>query len=196
MSHVLRLAIVDPKDSSREELKSLLLGMDLVWLEAECSRYEFFSDVVVQAEPDVAIVHLDGDRDNAIALIQRVSTAFPTLSIVDISSSNDGDVILKAMRSGVKEFVTSPVQAEELVSSFERISQSRSGAGGSKSRGCRMIAIAGSSGGVGSTSLAVNLGCALARTSGRGAAVHAVLPSLAESPSWTSVRNVLSMLKG
>ena len=55
MSHVLRLAIVDPKDSSREELKSLLLGMDLVWLEAECSRYEFFSDVVAQAEPDVAI---------------------------------------------------------------------------------------------------------------------------------------------
>ncbi len=41
-----------------------------------------------------------------------------------------------------------------------------------------------------------NLGCALARTSGRSAAVHAVLPSLAESPSWTSVRNVLSMLKG
>jgi glycosyltransferase involved in cell wall biosynthesis len=41
-----------------------------------------------------------------------------------------------------------------------------------------------------------NLGCALARTSGRSAAVQAVLPSLAESPSWTSVRNVLSMLKG
>jgi GT2 family glycosyltransferase len=41
-----------------------------------------------------------------------------------------------------------------------------------------------------------NLGCALARTSGRSAAVQAVLPSLAESPGWTSVRNVLSMLKG
>jgi hypothetical protein len=36
----------------------------------------------------------------------------------------------------------------------------------------------------------------LARTAGRGAAVQAVLPSLAESPGWTSVRNVLSMLKG
>ena len=41
-----------------------------------------------------------------------------------------------------------------------------------------------------------NLGCALARTSGRSAAVQAVLPSLAESPGWTSVRNVLSMLRG
>jgi glycosyltransferase involved in cell wall biosynthesis len=41
-----------------------------------------------------------------------------------------------------------------------------------------------------------NLGCAIGRTSGRAAAVNAVLPSLTESPGWASLRNVLSMLKG
>ena len=41
-----------------------------------------------------------------------------------------------------------------------------------------------------------NLGCALARTAGRSAAVRAVLPSLTENPGWSSVRNVLSMLRG
>ena len=41
-----------------------------------------------------------------------------------------------------------------------------------------------------------NLGCALVRTSGRAAAVNAVLPSLTETPGWASVRDVLSMLKG
>jgi GT2 family glycosyltransferase len=41
-----------------------------------------------------------------------------------------------------------------------------------------------------------NLGCALARTSGRGAALRAVLPSLVESPGWASVRDAISMLKG
>ena len=44
MSNVLRLAIVDPSDSSRDNLKTMLLGMDRVWLEAECSRYEFFAE--------------------------------------------------------------------------------------------------------------------------------------------------------
>ena len=53
MSNVLRLAIVDPSDATREELKSMLLGMDMVWLEAECSRYEFFADVVGQTHPDI-----------------------------------------------------------------------------------------------------------------------------------------------
>jgi hypothetical protein len=41
-----------------------------------------------------------------------------------------------------------------------------------------------------------NLGCALSRNAGRGAAVRAVLPSLLEAPGWASVRAVLSMLKG
>jgi GT2 family glycosyltransferase len=41
-----------------------------------------------------------------------------------------------------------------------------------------------------------NLGCALSRNAGRGAAVRAVLPSLLEAPGWASVRAVLAMLKG
>ena len=51
MPNVLRIAVVDPKDSSREALKSMLLGLDTVWLEAECSRYEFFGDVVGANQP-------------------------------------------------------------------------------------------------------------------------------------------------
>ena len=60
MTNVLRLAIVDPDDPKRESVKSMLLGMDMIWLEAECSRYEFFADVVAQTNPDIGLVALDG----------------------------------------------------------------------------------------------------------------------------------------
>jgi GT2 family glycosyltransferase len=42
----------------------------------------------------------------------------------------------------------------------------------------------------------LNLGYALARSGRRREAIAAVLPSLVETPGWTSFRNVLSMLKG
>ena len=61
MSNVLRLAIVDPNDSARESLKRMLLGMEMIWLEAECSRYEFFADVVAQTNPDIGLVAIDRD---------------------------------------------------------------------------------------------------------------------------------------
>ncbi|MBL8799605.1 MAG: pilus assembly protein CpaE, partial [Planctomycetia bacterium] len=54
-----RIAIVDPADSTREPLRNLLLGVDSVWLEAECARYEFFFDVIAQSTPDAVIVSLD-----------------------------------------------------------------------------------------------------------------------------------------
>ena len=69
MKNVLRLAIVDPNDATRNTLKATLLSMDLIWLEAECSRYEFFADVVAQARPDIAIVCLDHGPDKAISLV-------------------------------------------------------------------------------------------------------------------------------
>ncbi len=162
MSQVLRLAIVDPNDGSRESLKSLLLGMDTVWLEAECSRYEFFADVVAQTDPDVAVVTLDADQEKSLALIQKLKESTPRCNVVAVSATTDGSVILRAMRAGVKEFITAPVTVDELVAAFERLRAQRSSAGTSKSRSCKIVSIAGSGGGVGSTSIAVNLGCALA----------------------------------
>ena len=50
----------------------MLLRMDTVWLEAECSRYEFFCDVVSQSHPDVGIVSIDENPSRAISLIEQL----------------------------------------------------------------------------------------------------------------------------
>lgn len=162
MSNVLRIAIVDPNDGSRNNLKTMLLGMDIVWLEAECSRYEFFGDVVGQTHPDIGIVCIDSNPDKGLGLIESLRESAPECSILVVSSSNEGQTILRAMRAGAKEFLTPPIRGEDLVAALERISNAKFGTGEGKSRSCHMIAIAGATGGVGTTSLGVNLGCILA----------------------------------
>lgn len=162
MTNVLRLAIVDPNDAHREALKKMLLGMDMCWLEAESSRYEFFVDIVGQTHPEVAVIGIDADPNKALQLIHNLREAAPECAILVVSSSTDGQLILKAMRAGAKEFLTQPIGIEELVLAMERIGAHRGGAGLGRSRKCQMVAVAGVTGGVGSTSLAVNLGCALA----------------------------------
>jgi pilus assembly protein CpaE len=140
----------------------MLLGMDTVWLEAECSRYEFFSDVVGQTHPDIGVVSVDHDADKALKLIEDLQQSSPECSILVVSSSTDGQLILKAMRAGAKEFLTQPLLVEDLVASIERIGNQKFGRGEGKSRSSTALAVAGATGGVGTTSLAVNLGCALA----------------------------------
>jgi pilus assembly protein CpaE len=163
MSNVLRLAVVDPNDSQRETLKGLLLGMDMIWLEAECSRYEFFADVVAQTNPDIGVVSIDSDPKKALELVTRLAATSPNCAVLVVSSSNDGSLILQALRSGAKEFSPLPVRIDDLLGALGRINERRFGSGENRPRGSQVIAVAGAIGGVGTTSLAVNLGCALAR---------------------------------
>lgn len=135
----------------------------MIWLEAECSRYEFFADVVAQTNPDIGLVAIDTDPQKALELVGRLGAASPDCAVLVVSSSNDGSLILQALRAGAKEFITQPVRIEDLLAALGRISERRAGRGDNRSRGNQVIAVAGAIGGVGTTSLAVNLGCILAK---------------------------------
>jgi pilus assembly protein CpaE len=169
MKEVQRVAIVDPSDSTREPLRNLLLGIEAVWLEAECSRYEFFIDVARQSTPDLAVIALDSDQQKALQLIGQLTTEFPGMPILAVSARGDGQAILQALRNGAKEFLTQPVVLEELLGAMQRLRQVRSHSDGKPSTNGNVkveslvVAVVGSRGGVGSTSLAVNLGCNLAQ---------------------------------
>lgn len=165
-----RIAIVDPLDATREPLRNLLLGVDSVWLEAECARYEFFFDVIHQSNPDVVIVSLDADRNKSLQLIAQLGTEYPDMPILAVSA--DDKAILQAMQRGAKFFLTQPVVLEELLNALRRLPErggdgsgtTADGAPAKKklSLGSQIISILGSRGGIGCTSVGVNLGCSLA----------------------------------
>jgi pilus assembly protein CpaE len=167
---MLRIAIVDPSEYTRDPLRSLLLGIDFVWLESECSRYEFFSDVIGQSVPDLVIVVLDTDRTRALNMISQLAGTHPKLPILTISS--DHQALLQSLQRGAKYFLTQPVALEEMMSTLRR-AQTENGLGGTPgapaatgAHQCHVIAVMGSRGGVGCTSLAVNLACSLAAEPG------------------------------
>src|SRR6516225_9140034 len=97
-----RIAIVDPSEMTREPLRNLLLGVESVWIEAECARYEFFLDVVQQSTPDVAIIALDADQTKAMQLIAQVTAQYPEMPVLAISGRGDGQSILQALRAGAR----------------------------------------------------------------------------------------------
>ena len=164
-----RVAIVDPTESSRESLRTLLLGVEFVWLEAECARYEYFFDVIQQSMPDLAVVALDADKQRALQMIGQLSVEHPKLPILTIS--HDHQALLQSLQKGAKYFLTHPVGLEDLLSALRR-ALGDSGDGGGTSNGSgqlqrpgvansQVIAVLGSRGGVGTTTLAVNLAATL-----------------------------------
>ena len=164
MKSVLRLATVDPDERTRNSLKSMLLGIDAVWLEAECARYEFFMDVAQQTKPDIALINVDANHAKGVQLVGEISRALPNCSILVVSASQEGSLILQVMRNGACEFLNMPLQLDDFVAALDRIRISRGGAAGDGNvRAGQIITIAGVSGGVGSTALVVNMAASLAQ---------------------------------
>lgn len=187
MTSVVRLAIVDPKDSSRNALKNLLVGLDTMWLEAECSRYDYFVDVVAQTHPDIAVISLDYDPAKGLALVGKLTQELPTTSVLVVSSSQEGSVILQAMRNGAKEFLALPLRLEDFLGAIDRIQQQRSGRSDQQARSSRVISVAGVSGGVGCTSLAINLACQLAKNERNSVAIIDLDFSLGDADVWLDI---------
>ena len=173
-----RIAIVDPTESSRESLRALLLGVDFVWLEAECARYEYFFDVIQQSMPDLAVVALDADKNKALQMIAELTVEHPKLPILTIS--HDHQALLQSLQRGAKYFLTHPVGLEDLLSTLRRAvndtggvveGQNQSASGLARGGASQVIAVLGSRGGVGTTTLAVNLAATLAIDPANGVAL-------------------------
>jgi pilus assembly protein CpaE len=169
-----RIAIVDPTEHSRESLRALLLGVDFVWLEAECARYEYFFDVIQGSMPDLAIVALDADKGKALQMIGQLSVEHPKLPILTIS--NDHQALLQSLQRGARYFLMNPIGLEDLLNALRRAlgdnptaeMQQEGGSGAAvlnqvrNSGTSQIISFIGSRGGVGTTTLAVNLAATLA----------------------------------
>ncbi|GIX03051.1 MAG: pilus assembly protein CpaE [Planctomycetaceae bacterium] len=188
MKHVTRLAVVDPNDATRNNLKNLLLSLDTVWLEAECSRYEFFSDVVLQTRPDLVLISLDSNPTKGLELIARIHQELPSCQIFVLSSSQEGSLILQAIRQGAREFLSQPMKLDDFLAALDRIKHATL-MGGESSRPVTssVIAVIGVSGGVGCTSLAVNLGCILASHPQHSVAVIDLDLALGDADVWLDI---------
>jgi pilus assembly protein CpaE len=163
---MLRIAIVDPQDTTRDPLRSLLLGVDFVFLEAESNRYEFFADVIAESPPNLVIVSLDADKAKSLMLVSHLVAVFPQTPILVIST--DHQAILQALQAGAKYFLTQPVVLEDLLVTLRKV-QGESGlatpgrpAATTGTKAAQIIALMGARGGAGGTTLAVNLAATLA----------------------------------
>jgi pilus assembly protein CpaE len=166
--NLLRLVIMNPPDKGHEALRSMFTQTPYVWLQAECTKYEFLQEVIAnQTTPHVVVVAIDADLEKACKAIERLAQELPDVAILAISKRDDGQAILKALRAGAKEFLTMPFGVDTLSEALRKLektgkAQHSPNLGVNKKEKTLVISFLGSRGGVGCTSLSVNLAATLA----------------------------------
>ena len=108
---------------------------------------------------DLLFVPLDRCTTDELSAIGDAVQQGRALSVIGTAGAKDPDLLLRGMRCGISEFLVAPVDAEELAVSVARLVRRTPADTG---RG-KVIAVHASKGGIGNTTIAVNLAHELAQ---------------------------------
>jgi pilus assembly protein CpaE len=112
---------------------------------------------------DVMVVEVGYDLDKEFKLVDEVRAKGMAKEVFLTSSRKDPEVLLKALKMGIKEFFPQPLVKEEFTASLEKFKASlkAESAERDKQKNGILISLIGSKGGVGATTAAVNLATSL-----------------------------------
>ncbi|MFZ2088822.1 MAG: AAA family ATPase [Desulfobaccales bacterium] len=112
---------------------------------------------------DLVMVYMNGD-DSLPEWLETLTTGLPQTAVLLCSERMEPDFLLRAMRLGVKEVVPLPLNQEDLEETFDRVRASRRRLSEASGINGKLLTVTGNKGGVGATTVAVNLAVALARS--------------------------------
>jgi pilus assembly protein CpaE len=127
----------------------------------------------VTQEVDLLIQELGTDVDTELHRVQVLLQQGAVKEAFLLSDSDDPAILRKVIRSGVSELLPLPLDAKEAREALKRFRtrNNGNGSGGGMKRFGTVVNVLGSKGGVGSTTLAVNLAVDLARDRSRSVAL-------------------------
>jgi pilus assembly protein CpaE len=125
--------------------------------------------VAQECEPDVILLSLEEPIARPLRTIELLTVSQPSVGIVVLSSLNDREAIRKAMRAGVRDFLTKPASPDEVQRAIFQVYENQQkkqvlmepDSQKVLSSG-EVIVLHGAKGGIGKSTLSVNLAVAIA----------------------------------
>ena len=181
MADQIRVLIVDDIPETRDHLTKLLgFESDIEVVGSAASGREAIQ-LATKLRPDVVLMDINMPDMDGIAATEQLTQTAPGSAVVMMSVQGEADYLRRSMLAGAREFLVKPFSSDELtasirqVSSREREKQSRFGVPGAippgavqdAGEGGTIVAVFSPKGGVGRTTVAVNLAVAAASELGK-----------------------------
>ncbi|MGA3029475.1 MAG: response regulator [Candidatus Limnocylindrales bacterium] len=173
MSDRIRVLIVDDISETRDHLTRLLgFEPDIEVIGTAASGAEAIEQAT-KLQPDVVLMDINMPDMDGITATERLSSHVPTAAVVMMSVQGEADYLRRSMLAGAREFLVKPFSSDELTASIRQVySREKEKAGRAVAAQAirtqdpttegQVVAVFSPKGGVGRTTIAVNLAVAAA----------------------------------
>ena len=161
MGENFKYVIIDRDETSRNIIKSYLVEAGEAEPEAEFYDVDSANDFVLNMPQGIVFADISDFPEKSLNLITEIKEKRKDIVGVALSNRASTDIIIKAMRAGAKEFVTKPVIKTEFFEVVNSLKEDLQNTDTKES--CRIISTFSNKGGIGKTSIAVNLAVELAQ---------------------------------
>lgn len=121
-----------------------------------------------ESAPNLIVVDLEDDPELGVKFIQFLADTSPTVRVIAAGPALSSELLLAAMRAGVSDFLTKPLETGQLLAATERVTAQLGRAAGTAARKPgQIVAVFGAKGGAGATTIATNLAVVLHRLTGK-----------------------------
>lgn len=162
--------VVDADPLSRTTIKSYLSGQG-VRVAADADNLSSGLHLIRGARPDILILELPPSPDATLEAVRRLRTDYPGLGIILSAKEMSSQLILRSIRAGAQEFLARPLDIRELSDAVNRLGTFAHRGNGAGRKDGKVIAVHSSKGGVGVTSVAINLAAKLSQATERRTAI-------------------------
>ncbi len=143
-------------------LKNLTINDDLIKIIRAVGGFEVMPPND-QRKPDLLIYELGKAADKDIAMIESLLNEDVVAEVFLISEATEPRILMKAIRIGIKEFFPLPIETGEVIQALQRFKErNKDTLSPAACETSQIITTFGSKGGVGTTTVAVNLAVTLA----------------------------------
>lgn len=118
----------------------------------------------LERHPEAAlIVDISNDPEGGLKNLEKVKQAAPDLYVLASNYSQDGEMVIAALRAGANDYLVQPVKRAEIRDAITRLERAPRRAASGTSKLGKIYSFLGVKGGVGTTTLAVNFASVLAQ---------------------------------
>ncbi|KPJ59852.1 MAG: hypothetical protein AMJ46_09485 [Latescibacteria bacterium DG_63] len=162
------VVIIDSDKDVRFALRGLLRDVPGALVTAETDDMRVGVNLVRQHRPNIVLLEVGSPPDEYLSTAAKIIEVFPQTAVFAISAETEPEVILKAMRSGIQEFLRRPPEQDEIEAALRKVMRRLQALG---TMAGEIITVFSNKGGLGTTMIAANLGVFLSQLCQKSCAV-------------------------